>query len=528
MTEAVPMMSEQVWILRNKVNPFPVSADMTWDGQTFALTLNAMAAEAFNGWVEEELGQTDIKERLRSGEKIPVFAVQKGGFEMAWPKLYFGSMFEVTPTGGRKWLISIDYPSGGAITQTMSLVSGRKKGKLWKARWSPERTGRVVRLPGRLVRAACSGGIPASGRAARRTVSSMGAAAALESIRARAVRARTEAMHRWEVAVGSPARLTMDVAAAAFARAGRLTVNFHPDRIDALGRSVAAGLLADGRYRSQWATGISNGTRSAFVGGDRHRFEQVHFDRAYDDGSSVDGSSVDGSLVDGRPIYGALDLFGDAHGGSPRFGSSYVVLDDAMRDRTTLSVGDSSSAPADVGTFDAPWSVLAGLAEQAVAGVLLGRGLGIDALAGLLVPWRTPAAGVAARELDGYLEAQVHGGVDLRADVVEIVLDPSFGGTEVERDIRSAADRYGFALAWHVGSQLVAADVPSDFRGPTMPALAARLAGPDGIVDAARIGAAATGPLGPPLPGGDPPESDAQQRKYLWHTLLAFGHDAVA
>lgn len=126
-------MTEQVWILRNRVNPFPVSADMTWDGHTFSLTLNAMAAEAFNGWVEEELGQSDMKARLQNGEKIPVSAVQKGGFAMSWPKMYIGSMFEVTPTGGRKRLISIDYPSGGSISQTMSLMSGRKKGKAWKA-----------------------------------------------------------------------------------------------------------------------------------------------------------------------------------------------------------------------------------------------------------------------------------------------------------------------------------------------------------------------------------------------------------
>ena len=39
----------------------------------------------------------------------------------------------MTPTGGRKWLVSIDYPSGGSISQTMSLMSGRKKGKIWKA-----------------------------------------------------------------------------------------------------------------------------------------------------------------------------------------------------------------------------------------------------------------------------------------------------------------------------------------------------------------------------------------------------------
>ncbi len=27
---------------------------------------------------------------------------------------------------------------------------------------------------------------------------------------------------------------------------------------------------------------------------------------------------------------------------------------------------------------------------------------------------------------------------------------------------------------------------------------------------------------------GDSPDSNLQQLKYLWHTLLAFGHDAVS
>lgn len=92
-----------------------------------------MAAKAFNGWVEEELGPANLKERLQAGEQVPVFSVRKGGFAMSSPKMYFGSMFEVTPTGGRTWLVSIDYPSGGSISQTMSLMSGRKKGKAWKA-----------------------------------------------------------------------------------------------------------------------------------------------------------------------------------------------------------------------------------------------------------------------------------------------------------------------------------------------------------------------------------------------------------
>jgi hypothetical protein len=70
-------------------------------------------------------------------------------------------------------------------------------------------------------------------------------------------------------------------------------------------------------------------------------------------------------------------------------------------------------------------------------------------------------------------------------------------------------------------------EVPSDFRGPTMPPLARRVAR-NGFVDACSIGIAARRVRvdRPPL-GGDPPDSDLQQLKYLWHTVLAHGHDAV-
>ncbi len=38
-----------------------------------------------------------------------------------------------------------------------------------------------------------------------------------------------------------------------------ITVSFHPDRLLADGRTVVAHLVAEGRYRSQFETGISNG-----------------------------------------------------------------------------------------------------------------------------------------------------------------------------------------------------------------------------------------------------------------------------
>jgi hypothetical protein len=122
---------------------------------------------------------------------------------------------------------------------------------------------------------------------------------------------------------------------------------------------------------------------------------------------------------------------------------------------------------------------------------------------------------------------QVHGVIDLRTDVDAIVLDPSFQATEVHQAVARVSDRYDVELEWHPGSELPVDQIPTDFRGPTMPEVGTRAARADGVVDARSIGVVARDT---PLPemriSGDPPESDAQQLKYLWHTLLALGSDA--
>lgn len=334
---------------------------------------------------------------------------------------------------------------------------------------------------------------------------------AIDRVRHRAASARQIALDRWRAAIGGPSPPPDLVATA-----GRLTVNFHPDRVARTG-VVADGLLESGRYRSQWATGISSGGRTAFVGGDRQSFERTLFDGAYDDADPT---------RDEFPVYGAFDLVRDPLGGSPRFGSSYLVLADHVRDRTTLTLGDSHVAPADNATFDEPWPLLAGLAEQAATGRLLGRDLGVDDLLALLRSGGEERP--TDRDLDHYVEAQIHGGVRLDDDVAEVVLDPSFRATAIEASIAAAADRHGVDLSWHRGSELDADRVPDDFRGPTMPDLARRVARSDGVVDAHAIGVAARrAVVGELQPDGDPPDSDLQQLKYLWHTLVAFGHDAA-
>lgn len=285
-----------------------------------------------------------------------------------------------------------------------------------------------------------------------------------------------------------------------FGTSGRLTLNFHPDRRTAAGTTVAESLQSGGRYLSQYKTGISNGGRTAVPGGYRDLCEQQLFGGAYDAADSED-----------RPLYGAFDLLLDPHGGSPRFGSSFLVLKDHVRQRVTLCVGDSHAGPRDVGTFNEPHCVLAALAEQSKASALLDRALGEDAFREALARRLVVPAG---RRLDGYVEIQVHGGVTLADDIEEVVLDPSFRRSEIGRVLVEAGREHGFAVKWHQGSELDPATVLGTFRRRETPDLARRVARPDGLVDAEALGRAAWScDVGCPSEGGDPEDSQLQQLK---------------
>lgn len=125
---------EQAWLLKSKVNPFPVAGKMAFSGGRFTFTLEALAKDAVLGWVEEATGEAGLKERLGAGEEVRIIDRTRDEIEVSWPKLYAGSALQVREIASdRTWIIAMDYPSGGSVSQTISLFTGRKKGKTWKA-----------------------------------------------------------------------------------------------------------------------------------------------------------------------------------------------------------------------------------------------------------------------------------------------------------------------------------------------------------------------------------------------------------
>ena len=247
----------------------------------------------------------------------------------------------------------------------------------------------------------------------------------------------------------------------------RVTLHFHPDRLVA-GVPILEAMARDGRYRSQFETGTSNGGLSARPGGDRWRWESRIFAGTYDDGEPAD-----------RPKYGSLNFRRRPVGGSPRFGSAHLRLVPHTLTRTTFCYPDSVFEPRHFG-----------VASRLSALVAVAEADDVD-------------------PLDDYVEAQVHGVVDLNQDVEALVLDPCYRGTAVE----AAARRLACPVEWHGGFALTTRELRRHpaYRGAEFVDLGVSIAR-DGRLDPGVIGdASRTG------------QYDEQALKRVWHYVARFG-----
>ncbi len=336
---------------------------------------------------------------------------------------------------------------------------------------------------------------------------------AIECVRARA---RSSAL-RWEPQIARvPGALAL---IEALEERGRIAIHFHPERLAADNRSVVEGLLDSGVFKTQWETGISTGSPSAFVGGARHVWEERLFDRAYEH-----------APPHLRPRYGALRLWGHPDGPAPRFGSCYFILATDLLGRSTFTYPGSQEPEAvdQTATADMLAPVLGPLFEALERD---GSGLGIAgldaetlvsrALEVLGAEWNVSPDAPVGGALDSFVEVQIHGPIRLREDVVGVVADPAFRGTSVERGIERLCTQWNLELQWHRGFSMDVADVPETFRGWSTGALARRIA-LDGRVDARVIGEAANHYENAPE---DWPEFDSRDDaltafRRIWHALV--------
>ncbi|WP_412680583.1 DUF3626 domain-containing protein [Brevibacillus centrosporus] len=309
----------------------------------------------------------------------------------------------------------------------------------------------------------------------------------------------------------------------------RVTLNFHPDRVLPAGISVVEGLLATGSYHSQFETGVTNGGRTAYPGGDRDRWEEKLFGGAYQS-STVQEKE--------RPKYGALNLMNYADGASPRFGSCFIQLRPHLLQRCTFTFGDSHTGPEHFGTADSFDAILAALLHsvETTKEALGSPNMDVPAVVQQLLTLRANGFQEVnhriGRALDDYIEAQIHGDIDLGTDVEAIFADPSYQGTHIDSKLQQLAEKCGIELVWHPGFVLSVSDVSADFRGPAMPPLAARLdqryGASSGLLDAATIGRASTDFSDHPDDWKDwgEPNETWQHLKQIWHVLVRYGRQA--
>lgn len=162
-----------------------------------------------------------------------------------------------------------------------------------------------------------------------------------------------------------------------------ITLQFHPDWPHQ-GRTVIESMARDRAYRSQFATGVSNGGLTAFPGGKRWGWESRLFEGRYDD-----------APPDRRPLYGAWNRTAAPYGAAIRFGSCYVRLRAEVVERATFCFPDSVFDPDDMGDVS-DLRRLCDLADE-----------------------------TDLEPLDDYVEAHVHGPVRFETDVDAVVLDPA-------------------------------------------------------------------------------------------------------
>ncbi|MDQ6778813.1 MAG: hypothetical protein M3071_21885 [Actinomycetota bacterium] len=126
------MLEQDSFLLQNQLNPFPISGKLVLDDEgKLSFTLDEKAAGASLGWLEKATGTDGMKERIAGGERPVVFDFYVSRAKISWPKTLGGYAMKIE-AGDRKWIVSLNYPSGGAVWQTINMIKGSGTSKPWK------------------------------------------------------------------------------------------------------------------------------------------------------------------------------------------------------------------------------------------------------------------------------------------------------------------------------------------------------------------------------------------------------------
>jgi hypothetical protein len=126
------MLEREAYLLQNQLNLFPIGGKLVLsDDGRLSFTLGALAKDASMGWLEKALGTDGLKERIAAGERPVVFDFPLAGHKVSWPVSLGGYGMKIEGED-RQWIVSLDYPSSGAVWQTISIIKARGTSKPWK------------------------------------------------------------------------------------------------------------------------------------------------------------------------------------------------------------------------------------------------------------------------------------------------------------------------------------------------------------------------------------------------------------
>ena len=299
-----------------------------------------------------------------------------------------------------------------------------------------------------------------------------------------------------------------------------IDVHFHPDRIAVDGTSVIAGLLRSMKYDNQYVSGVSNGLLDNSITGARGNSRRKQWE------ARLFGCAYDGHADSLRPKYGAINLFKSLDGACPRFGSCYLRLKPEVRDRCTLTYGDSHTEPEYIGTPKLPKLILQALCmDYSDSGKAGNTGASLRTVSQRLEISRNETQGeIPTRILDDYVEVQVHGDLRIDRDVDYLSVDSSFTDTQTGDEIIELAANASIGIHWRPRLRLQVSRVPADFRGELLVNFM-KHAWPDGYVDAHQLGRfAQETELDPQAWNAWGELHEIRQLvKKTWHSIVAYG-----
>ncbi|OJJ22800.1 hypothetical protein BKI52_00160 [marine bacterium AO1-C] len=297
-----------------------------------------------------------------------------------------------------------------------------------------------------------------------------------------------------------------------------IAIHFHPYRLNVQGQSVLELLTESKRYKSQFETNISNGALDPTTGGKREQWENLLFGNTYHQSISLAN----------RPKYGALDLWRFSDGPAPRFGSCFFVSKPHLSQYATFTYLDSHLNPDVKGTINCFEDILASLLSEAferdfaVGQTNIRPHQLLDQVSKRLnTSDHFVYQGAPSRNLNHYIEAQIHTDIQLDTDVDYLVADYAYKHTKYEKDLKLLCEKCEIELIWNKGFQLALVDVPDHFRGKEMPQVAKEIAINQSIN--AYVLAKAEQRYYQAKTDVALLQHQLQQLKYLWHTLVKYG-----